>query len=269
MNPIQNHFRLMEALREEKRFLEKILAKTPAREELKKSIRIDWNNGNPKYYIRDVGSGDTIGRYIRKKERDIVPKLIGGEYQLDLRRAVEDSLKKTEASLAHFEKDSVRSVYSKMHPARKAFISPVLPDDDAFAEAWQNETFIPKAFQAGEPEIYSERGERVRSKSEKMLADKFLQLGIPYRYECPLKLSAGIIVHPDFTLLNKRTHEVKYLEHWGGMDRPEYLEYFMWKIAEYEKSGYFPGEKLLLTFESLQHPLNVQFAMKMILRYVE
>lgn len=35
-------------------------------------------------------------------------------------------------------------------------------------------------------EIYTQKGERVRSKSEKILADYFYYNNISYKYECPL-----------------------------------------------------------------------------------
>lgn len=49
-----------------------------------------------------------------------------------------------------------------------------------------------------------ETDERVRSKSEVIIADILNQEGIPYRYECPLQLKGWGKVYPDFTVLSER-----------------------------------------------------------------
>ncbi len=43
------------------------------------------------------------------------------------------------------------------------------------------------------------------------------EMGIPYRYEYPVKLKGGNFKYPDFTLLKVKTKEVIYLEHFGRM----------------------------------------------------
>ena len=103
--------------------------------------------------------------------------------------------------------------------------------------------------------ILTNRGERVRSKSEKIIADKLLNEGIPYRYECPIRLG-NTILYPDFTALNKRTRKEFYLEHLGMMDDPNYCNDTISRIELYEKHGLFPGESLLLTFETKNRPLD-------------
>ena len=56
-----------------------------------------------------------------------------------------------------------------------------------------------KDFQVTDPVILTEKGERVRSKSEKIMADYFYRNGIFYKYERPLYLPGVGIVYPDFT----------------------------------------------------------------------
>ena len=40
-------------------------------------------------------------------------------------------------------------------------------------------------------------------------------LSIPYKYECPLQLSNGMIIYPDFTVLDVKRRKVWYWEHRG------------------------------------------------------
>ncbi len=54
------------------------------------------------------------------------------------------------------------------------------------------------------PVIITEKGERVRSKTEKMLADFFYRKEILYRYEKPLYLKGYGIVYPDFAFFSEK-----------------------------------------------------------------
>ena len=99
----------------------------------------------------------------------------------------------------------------------------------------------------------------VRSKSEKIIADKYYERGIPYKYEKPLllkKQAKTITIRPDFTTLNKRTRMQRYHEHFGKMDDPQYARKALEKIRLYENNGIFIGEQLILTFESSEQPLD-------------
>lgn len=66
---------------------------------------------------------------------------------------------------------------------------------------WISMEYNGNEFQEGTPVIMTERGERVRSKSEKILADYFYRNGILYKYECPLYLKYFGTIYPDFTFL--------------------------------------------------------------------
>jgi hypothetical protein len=99
--------------------------------------------------------------------------------------------------------------------------------------------------------MFTTNGERVRSKSEVLIADTLKRFGIPYRYEYPLRLKSGITVHPDFLCLNIRTHQEFYWEHFGLMDEPDYLERTLAKIKDYAESDILPGKNFLFTMESV------------------
>lgn len=113
-----------------------------------------------------------------------------------------------------------------------------------------------KDFQEGTPVILTEKGERVRSKSEKIMADYFLRHRIPYKYECPLYLKGMGTVYPDFTFLSSKTGEEIYWEHNGRVDVPKYARRMVRKINAYKNNGIYAGEKLILTYETEQTILN-------------
>lgn len=104
----------------------------------------------------------------------------------------------------------------------------------------------------------TERGECVRSKSGKIIADKLYSLGIPYRYECPPLLEDNIKIYPDFTILKMPAREEVYLEHFGMMDDVNYVDTTIYKLNTYEKNGIYIGVNLFITYETSTKPLNTR-----------
>ena len=104
----------------------------------------------------------------------------------------------------------------------------------------------------------TENGERVRSKSEKIIADKLHALGVPYRYEYPLVLDGNMKIYPDFMMLRMPEREETYLEHFGLMDDEGYVEKVMWKLNTYERNGIYLGVNLFITYETGRNPLNTK-----------
>ena len=169
----------------------------------------------------------------------------------------------------------VDELYPKLHPGRQLLVEPILIDDEKFAEIWivkaekqKQEIFqkYPNTFQIQNP-IQTENQEIVRSKSEKIIADKLKLLGIPYIYEKPLQLGK-IVKYPDFTALNKRTRKEYYWEHMGLMDQPDYFKNVLAKLKIYMQNGIWVGKNLILTYVSMEHPLDVSMVEQMIFEYL-
>ena len=66
------------------------------------------------------------------------------------------------------------------------------------------------------------------------------------------------IIYPDFSILNMRTGKIKYWEHAGRMDNPGYSDEFVKKINIYSSNGLLPGRDVVLTFETVEHPLDIK-----------
>ena len=120
----------------------------------------------------------------------------------------------------------------------------------------------------GAPVILTEKGERVRSKSEKILADYFYRNNILYKYEKPLNLVGYGTVYPDFTFLSRKLQREIYWEHEGMMDKPEYAINAVKKLNSYQMNGIMPGEHLILTFETEQDVLNSNIVSELVERYL-
>jgi hypothetical protein len=83
-----------------------------------------------------------------------------------------------------------------------------------------------------------------------------------------LKLKGYGVVYPDFTFLSKKTGKEIYWEHDGMMDDTIYVQNAIKKIEAYEKNDIFPGERLILTFETSQSVLRNDIIETMVEKYI-
>lgn len=198
------------------------------------------------------------GRYMRKREMGLVRRLAQRDYDQSLMKKVEKRIRAIEQFLGAYDETCLKKLYHKINPDRKVLITPSVLSDEEFIKQWQAVEYKGKTFEESENIIITERGERVRSKSEKIIADKLYVLGIPYRYEYPLILDGGIRVFPDFTILRMPMREEVYLEHFGMMDDMDYVETVLSKLSTYEKNEIYLGVNLFITYETGKKSLNTK-----------
>ena len=110
--------------------------------------------------------------------------------------------------------------------------------------------------------------ERVRSKSEILIANALGRHNVPYKYECPIVLKGMGKIHPDFTALNVKRRKIYYWEHLGKLDDPDYARKNVFRINTYEKNGIFHGENLITTWETSTLPLDVKLVDELINHYL-
>ena len=91
------------------------------------------------------------------------------------------------------------------HAAWLVMRNPVLTR--VYMKQWEAVVYERKGFREDAPNYYTDKGERVRSKAEILIANMLNKHGIPYRYEYPLKLKGYGVIYPDFTLLNINTRK--------------------------------------------------------------
>ncbi len=252
--------------RKKQRELEALISQLEQRlcNQIDGSLRVTSAHGYYKYYIRRSNASEGVPKkqYLGKKDLKIVQQLAQQEYEKQLLKTARSLLKKAKGRAADFDDRALQNVFDSLHEARKALVTPLVISDEEYVRRWMRQNYEPGFFSKDTPEFHSERGERVRSKSEKIIADKYFRRDIPYLYELPLNLKAEqriITVRPDFTLLNKRTREIFYHEHFGMIDNPDYANQCLKKLELYAANGIFPGDNLLITMESSNHPLNERY----------
>ena len=230
-------------------------------------LRISRSNGCPQYYHRR-DKADRLGKYIPKKERSTAEQLAQKQYETEVVHAAKEELHLLEIRK---EMDSVlppEEVYSSLTEERRKLVRPVLESEDMFVQEWVSRTYTGLAFSEDSPELLTDRGERVRSKSELIIANLLSKEGIPYKYECPLRLKGFGTVHPDFTALRRNARREIYWEHLGMMDDPEYTARAVRKISAYILNGFYPGEDLIITAETNASPINIRELREIIRHYL-
>ena len=231
-------------------------------------LRISHCKGNPQYY-NIIDSADTHGNYIKKSDIEIAQQLAQKDYLKNIINAAQEELtivKRAIGAVSNFKETKAdnkgvitpEAVYDSLKKERKIFVSPLLISNEEYARRWNEEQFRISTYKPEEKIYITRREEMVQSKSEMLIADMYFEMGIPYRYECELRLKSGVIKYPDFTLLNKKTREVIYHEHLGRMDDEKYRKKNLRKIEEYRRNGIFVGKNLILTFEEDGCPFNIR-----------
>ncbi|MDI9242196.1 hypothetical protein [Fusibacillus kribbianus] len=234
-------------------------------------LRVSRRRGKDIYYHRTAerpGEPGYLGKYIKKEDRHLAVQLAQYEYERKLREETERQYRMICKVAENYDPDELKNLYESLHPGRKALIQPFVEPDELFVKHWEAESYTGKGFSAADIEIYTERGERVRSKSEKIIADKLYAMKIPYKYEVPLPLKGFGIVYPDFVVLNAKQRKVYYWEHLGMMEQPDYAAAAVQKLEQYQKNGIFPGDKLILTYETKTRPLNTKLLEQCIIQYL-
>ncbi len=253
-------------LRNEKRQLKNIAREARKRLQMapKGHLRIMKKRGRVEYYYKgDNGNSDKIsssdnGRYMRKSEENLVRGIAQRDYDVRVVKNAEERMKAIDTFLEKYKKTSLEEVYQKTNHYRRELICASIISDDEYIKRWQAVEYTGKLFADESQEIITERGERVRSKSEKIIADKLYALGIPYRYEYPLILEGNIKIYPDFTILKMPAKEEVYLEHFGMMDKSEYVANVLYKLSTYERNGIYLGVNLFITYETSKITLNTR-----------
>lgn len=205
-------------------------------------------------------SSDSNGVYIPKDKIRFIKRLAQKDYDGALLKELERQLSLIEKFMQEYAKCDALKVFERLHKNRRQFVLPVQFSDEQYAVRWLALPYKGKSFREGEPEFLTSRGERVRSKSEMIIADILAKNNIPYKYELPQQMKAAggklIPVYPDFTCVNLRTRQEFLWEHLGRMDDSDYSMKTVMKLRTYSKNDFIPGKNLILTMECDGIPLD-------------
>ncbi len=241
-------------------------AKIRLKEAPEGTLRLSKSHDCIQYYHGTGGS--KRGTYIEAGNKELPRKLAQKSYDEKVIRLAEKRVSQIKSLIKDYEDDEIERIYLGEHIERQKLIRPVEPTWEQMLNEWRQKEYMGKEFQEGTPVILTERGERVRSKSEKIMADYFFRNKIEYKYECPLYLKGMGVIYPDFTFLTKKNRKEVYWEHHGKMDDPVYAQNAIRKIQAYENNYIFPGDRLILTYETEQSILSTRKIEQMVKKYL-
>lgn len=260
---------MKDELRERKIELEKYIrrAEKILNQPVKGNLEIAMIDGHYRYYLRSREDGKLVRKYLKNSEIEIARIIAERDYARQVLKRAKKELSKLKAFEETYEAGSMRDVYMKMIPGRRILVEPIEPTDEMFEEEWRKGREGGKNSFPFQNEIFTDLGEQVRSKSEKIIADKLYKYGIPYVYESEIWTGKKVI-YPDFVVLNRRTRNEYIWEHLGMIDRSEYVMKNSEKLVQYQKYGYIPGINLIITYETAAEPISTSVLDRLITQFL-
>ena len=244
-------------------------------------------DGRPPQFYHLTDSKDFNGTYIPRAQTQLIKKLAQKDYDLKLIKLLQVQLRAfdklldvttaktsiagsgvTSAGITTITESKIAQVYTKLNQTRQSLITPVTLTDAQYIDEWQNITWHGRPFSEDTSDYTTALGERVRSKSEVIIADTLNRFHVPYRYEYPLELKGGQTFYPDFLCLNVRTRRKYIWEHFGMMDDASYLEKTLRKLQLYNDNDYFLGINLIITMEAQNIPIKTRQLEQVIKNYL-
>ena len=207
-------------------------------------------------YIRDTDKYTGIGRYLPAAQRDRAINIVKNEYYIKLKEALEKRIKTIDKTIKTINQTDPLEIYRKIGKGKQRLVESIELSDEEYRAQWEKYEYEGKPFEENAPEIYTDRGERVRSKSEKIIADKLYRENIAYRYECPIEIPYVGTIYPDFTLLDEVNRRNIIFEHFGLMHDEGYVNSAIFKLQTYAREGYVLGDNLFITMETVERPLD-------------
>ena len=213
------------------------------------------NKKSGTYYLWDLNN--TI-KYISQKDESLIRQLSQKDYVISSLKAAKQEAGILKKAISGYPEIIAEDIYDLLPEARKKYATPIFFTDEECAKNWLSIPFKPKPFSKNSPSFITAKGERVRSKSEVIIADRLYVKGIPYKYECPLFTGSGVI-HPDFTILRLRDRKILYHEHCGKMGDPGYVNDMLDRVNIYAREKLYIGDRLFFTFESEDQPFDAGY----------
>ncbi len=227
-------------------------------------LKIQNRCGKTYYYhqYKNIETGLYVKAYIDRKNEQLARRLAQKGYYVKLKPLIEKKLQVLEAFVQANNDEEIDSVYDILIKERKQLVVPIRISVDEKLRMWQSESYEPYQKYQENLKYETDNGELVRSKSEVIIANILAKNSehLLYKYERPLEViisGRAHIIHPDFTIINIHTGKITYWEHAGRMDDARYADDFVRKMNIYTENGLFQGDDVIVTYESMNCPLNI------------
>ena len=211
------------------------------------------NGGHYKWYIRNQQGLS----YLPKCNRKIAEGMALKKYYTYKKQELERNLSACNAYLRKIGAMEGKTEQLLLHPEYGQLLEKhFIPKKEELCK-WQSDVYEKKDSHKESLTIKGTQGKMLRSKSEAIIDMMLYQNGIPFHYEEKLVLD-GNIIYPDFVIRHPVTGKYYYWEHFGMMDEDIYLNNACNKIRLYCQNGIIPSVNLILTYETKEHPLDIE-----------
>ena len=218
-------------------------------------ITINKKNDNIYFYHNYYKDEKLIREYIKHQEINLIKNLTQKQYS---KRIASKLIKRYNLLDKLINSFNDFDEYEKLPDYKKDLIDPVLPNYDKIVQEWYKTDYKKLDFNNENKHYLTNKGEKVRSKSEKILADLFSSKGILYKYEAPLQIN-NFTIYPDFTFISPYNMEEIYWEHFGMIANENYAASMIKKLSLYEKNGIKLGDNLIISMESANSGLDLEW----------
>ena len=208
------------------------------------------------FYLRKACEEGRKDIYIPRTELRGYRRLAKSSYSKTILPVLEHDLEALDRFLGDYSFRNEKEHADRFAPQFLDLCGSGFESRETFIQKWKQLTWTEQPQVGSEPSHPTLAGHLVRSKSEAMIDNALYAHGLAAHYEKPLYLKDRANPRfPDFSILHPILLKVIYWEHLGRLDDPQYADKNCAKITELMRNGIFPGENLIITFETEDHPL--------------
>ena len=224
--------------------------------------------GQTRFYEIDYRTNKK--NYLSKEKKERIAELAQKEYEKKLVLSLKKKKNQLNRCQSILDTSTTDNGLTSLRNEIRDLVKPFTEIDEDYANSWSKARYY-TTNKEDNPFITLNK-DRVRSKSEVIIADRLYMADVPYHYEERLVLinrfGEPIKYYPDFTCLNKKTKQVFYWEHLGMLGDPKYCADNISKLENYLMNGIIQGKNLILTYECKDKQLSTVYVDQMIKQFL-
>ncbi len=254
--------------------LEKFIKKLP-----QGSLNIRQRNGSfyySKRVYKDLVTSNKTKSNRRSYKEIYLPKdaretllLAQGEYAKKRINDAKHELNVVNQYLKILEDEPDAEHFLNTHPGIKELIVPSLKNSNEELEKWRTGDYYKNPYRPEGLKVPTVIPElKVRSKSEADIIARLVHFGVPFHYEEGF-LVGGKWRFPDITCKAiSNPYRKYYWEHLGGLSNFKYFDENVNKLKEFYSCGLIPWKNMIITTETDDEPLDINWVDEIIKYYL-
>ncbi len=210
------------------------------------------------YIVNDFAApGIPKEQYVNKKTKEKAVRILKKMLAKLLVKELDQKINLLRQLLNMLTTSSPSDQFLLDHPEFASMLPDFLSDNEKLLQ-WKNQAYernfdYPEQIKC--PTIIP--GLKVRSKSEADIIARLEHYGVPYHYDV-VEYINGVRLTIDLVCLNVSTGKEWFWDHRGMMDNPSYIKKTLYCEQTYFNAGYLPGVNMIVTYETRDHPLDIQ-----------